>query len=342
MSDPIERLIRGIPKAELHCHIEGTLEPEMMFALAQRNKIQLPYASVEEIRVKYNFANLQSFLDLYYQGMSVLQTEQDFFDLTWAYLNKAKQNCIVHTEIFFDPQAHTARGVSFSTVITGIDRALQQGERELGISHRLILCFLRDHSEEDAMATFKTALPYQDKIIAVGLDSAEMGNPPSKFARVFAAAEKAGFMAIAHAGEEGPPEYMWEAIKILHVKRIDHGVRCIEDPILVDYLKTHQLPLTVCPLSNIKLQVFKKIQDHDLKTLLRKGLCVNINSDDPAYFDGYVVDNYLAVYRALELTQEDIIQLTKNGFRASFISENEKTAYLNSIDDFVEQEKNNV
>lgn len=230
----------------------------------------------------------------------------------------------------------------FSTVLKGIDRALQQGERELGITHRLILCFLRDRSEEDAMAAYQEALPYKDKIVGIGLDSAEMGNPPSKFARVFATAEKAGFMTVAHAGEEGPPEYMWEAIKILRVKRIEHGVRCIEDPVLVEYLKEHQLPLTVCPLSNVRLRVFNKIQDHDLKTLLAKGLCVNINSDDPAYFGGYVVDNYLAVYRALGLTQEEIIQLTKNGFRASFISDSEKRAYLNSIDAFVKQEKNDA
>lgn len=342
MSDPIERLIRGIPKAELHCHIEGTLEPEMMFSLAKRNNITLPYKSVQEIKEKYNFTNLQSFLDLYYQGTSVLQTEQDFFDLTWAYLNKAKQDRIVHTEIFFDPQAHTTRGVPFATVVTGINRALQQGERELGITHQLILCFLRDRSEEEAMKILEMALPYRDKIIGVGLDSAEVGNPPSKFTNVFAKAEKAGFLASAHAGEEGPPEYMWEAIKILHVKRIDHGVRCIEDPVLVEYLKTHQLPLTVCPLSNVRLRVFNKIQDHDLRILLKKGLCVNINSDDPAYFGGYVVDNYLVVYRALGLTEEDIIQLTKNGFQASYLSENEKKAYLRSIDDFIQQEKNNA
>lgn len=331
---PVEQFILNIPKAELHCHIEGTLEPEMMFHIAQRNHISLPYDSPEAVRKAYQFTNLQSFLDIYYQGAGVLQTEQDFYDLTWAYLNRANEDNVVHAEIFFDPQAHTKRGIEFSTVIKGISRALKDAEKTLGMSSHLIMCFLRDLSEEDAFATLKEALLYKDIIIGVGLDSAEKGNPPEKFQRVYQAALDAGFLTVAHAGEEGSADYMWQAIRLLNVKRIDHGVRCVEDPELLEYLKETQLPLTVCPLSNIKLRVFDKMKDHNLKTLLHKGLCVMVNSDDPAYFGGYVGNNFLAAYEALELTQADIVQLAKNSFRASFLPDDKKAEYIKMVEDF--------
>ncbi len=330
----IEQFILGIPKAELHCHIEGTLEPEMMFEIAKRNQIKLKYDSPEALRKAYHFTNLQSFLDIYYQGAGVLQTEQDFYDLTWAYLKRAQQNHVSHTEIFFDPQTHTQRGIAFSTVLNGIHRALKDGEKKLGISSHLILCFLRDLTEEQAFATLKEALPFKDKIIAIGLDSAEGGNPPEKFERVYQAAMEAGFLTVAHAGEEGSADYMWQAIKRLQVKRLDHGVRCVEDPDLVEYLKTNQIPLTVCPLSNVKLRVFDKMEDHNLKTLLDKGLCVMVNSDDPAYFGGYVVDNFLAAYKGLQLSSDDIVNLAKNSFKASFLSESQKAAHIQAIENY--------
>lgn len=329
--DKIEQLIRQIPKAELHCHIEGTLEPELMFELAERNQIPLNYSSPDALRKAYDFTDLQSFLDIYYQGANVLRTEQDFYDLTWAYLKRAHEDNVRHTEIFFDPQTHTDRSIPFRVVIEGINSALANAEKQLGMTTNLIMCFLRHLSEEDAFKTLQESMIFQDKIIAVGLDSSEKGNKPAKFKQVFDAAKTAGYLAVAHAGEEGPAENIWDAINLLHAQRIDHGVRCTEDPKLVTYLKEKQIPLTVCPLSNVKLGVFDKIKDHNIKTLLQLGLCVLINCDDPAYFGGYVVDNYLACYRHLNLSVKDIVQLAKNSFNASFISDPDKQKYLSEI-----------
>lgn len=314
-------LIQEIPKTELHLHIEGTLEPELMFSLAQRNHIKLPFASLEETKEAYNFSNLQSFLDVYYQGANVLINEQDFFDLTFAYLQKAASQNIVHTEIFFDPQTHTDRGIPFATIINGISQALIKAQEELNISSYLILCFLRHLSEESAFQTLEEALKYQDQIIGIGLDSSELGHPPSKFQNVFKKAKEAGFLIVAHAGEEGPPAYIWEAINILGVSRIDHGVRCLEDQKLIEYLRETQIPLTVCPLSNVKLKVFNSIQEHNLKKLLDLGLCVTVNSDDPAYFGGYLVENFLAIKDGLNLTDSEVKKLVENGFKASFLPE---------------------
>ncbi len=321
-------LIQTLPKAELHIHIEGSLEPEMMFELAQRNQVSLPYASVDEVRAAYQFENLQSFLDLYYAGAQVLQTEQDFYDLTWAYLQKCAAQNVLHTEFFFDPQTHTDRGIPFEVVHGGITRALKDGREKLDVSSGLILCFLRHLSAEAAMATLEQALPYRDSITAVGLDSSELGHPPSKFQAVFDRARAEGFLTVAHAGEEGPPEYIWEAIRLLKVSRIDHGVRCVEDPALVDYLVEHQIPLTVCPLSNIKLCVFDTMAHHNLKQLLDIGLCVTVNSDDPAYFGGYVNDNFEAVQTALNLTNQQLLQLAENSFKASFLDAENRQRYL--------------
>ncbi|QQE64849.1 adenosine deaminase [Leptolyngbya sp. BL0902] len=320
-----------LPKAELHIHIEGSLEPEMMFALAQRNGLALPYDSVEAVRAAYQFEHLQSFLDLYYAGARVLQTEQDFYDLTWAYLEKCAAQFVRHTEIFFDPQTHTDRGIPFPVVIDGITAALRDGQQRLGVSSGLILCFLRHLSAEAAMATLEEALPYGDRFLAVGLDSSEMGHPPSKFQAVFDRARAEGFLTVAHAGEEGPPEYIWEALKLLKVSRIDHGVRCVEDPALVDFLGEHQIPLTVCPLSNIKLCVFDTMAHHNLKHLLDLGLCVTVNSDDPAYFGGYMTENMAAIAAALPLTPEDMITLAQNSFRASFLSDEQKQTFLQAV-----------
>ncbi|NEQ46756.1 MAG: adenosine deaminase [Leptolyngbya sp. SIOISBB] len=317
-------LIQTLPKVELHIHIEGSLEPEMMFALAQRNGVKLPYASVAEIKAAYQFENLQTFLDLYYSGAKVLQTEQDFYDLTWAYLQKCAAQSVRHTEIFFDPQTHTDRDMPFEVVLNGITAALQTGREQLQVSSALILCFLRHLSAEAAMATLEQALPYRDSLIGVGLDSSEMGHPPSKFQAVFDRARAEGLRTVAHAGEEGPPEYIWEAINLLKVSRIDHGVRCVEDPALVDYLVEHQIPLTVCPLSNVKLCVFETMANHNLKQLLDRGLCVTVNSDDPAYFGGYLNENFEAVQTALGLTNEDLKKLAKNSFRAAFLSDTER------------------
>jgi len=330
----MDTFLQEIPKAELHIHIEGSLEPEMMFALAKRNGIELPYKSVQEVRDAYNFENLQSFLDLYYAGMSVLQTQQDFYDLTWAYLQKAAAENVRHTEIFFDPQAHTSRGIEFATVHAGIYQALQDAKK-LGISSYLILCFLRHLSAESAMAILEEALPYKDTIMAVGLDSSEMGNPPSKFKQVFDRARDLGFYTVAHAGEEGPPDYIWEAIKLLGVSRIDHGVRCIEDSQLVKYLIEQQIPLTVCPLSNIKLCVFDSMEKHNIKQLLHMGLCVTVNSDDPSYFGGYIAENLQQIQVALGLSQQDIYQMMKNSFQATFLSSEEKQAKITELDDFM-------
>ena len=331
MDGDIHSYIKKLPKAELHLHIEGTLEPEMMFALAERNQIQLPYANVEALSAAYNFENLQSFLDLYYQGCNVLLKEQDFYDLTWAYLQRAHADNTKHVEIFFDPQTHTDRGVPFEVVFNGIYQALLDAKSTLQISSELILCFLRHLSEEAALETLKQAEPYKDKIIAVGLDSSEVGHPPEKFARVFAAAREQGYLTVAHAGEEGPPEYIWQAIQLLDIERIDHGVRCLEDPELVSYLKDTQIPLTVCPLSNIKLRVFDTMRDHNLKQLLDEGLCVMINADDPAYFGGYLNQNYIETAEALSLTKEDLAQLARNSFEASFLLEAEKQVYFKEI-----------
>ncbi len=330
MSKIIE-LIKKIPKAELHLHIEGSLEPELMFEMAKRNKIEIPFKSVDEIRSAYNFHNLQSFLDIYYQGNKVLIKEQDFFDLTWAYMLKCRKESIVHTEIFFDPQAHTNRGIEFGLVINGIHKALLKAEKELGISSKIIMCFLRHLDEESAFKTLDQALTYKSKIIGVGLDSSEVEHPPSKFERVFKKAMKEGFLTVAHAGEEGPPEYIWEALDLLKVKRIDHGVRCLKDEKLVQKLRDEQIPLTVCPLSNIKLCVFKKLEDHNLKKLLDKGLMVIVNSDDPAYFGGYLNTNLIECQKSLNLSMEDVKKLAINSFKSSFLSKDEKKKWIDQI-----------
>jgi len=321
-----------IPKAELHLHIEGTLEPELMFKLSKRNNIPIPYSSVEEIRNIYNFSNLQSFLDIYYQGCNVLVEEQDFYDLTFAYLERVAEQGVLHTEIFFDPQTHTQRNISFETALMGINRALADGREQFGISSKLILCFLRHLSADAAMATLKEALPFKSMITAVGLDSSEVGHPPEKFSAVFEKALEEGFLTVAHAGEEGPPEYIWQALDLLKVSRIDHGVRSLEDDKLVERLVKEQIPLTVCPLSNTKLKVFSTMSEHNLKILLDRGVCVTINSDDPAYFGGYIEENYDAVRKALNLTPEDIYQLAKNSFQAAFITETEKKELIAKLD----------
>lgn len=327
----IEQLIRTIPKAELHLHIEGTLEPELMFEIARRNSIGLRYGSVDELRQAYEFTDLQSFLDIYYEGAGVLRHERDFYDMTMAYLRHAAADNVRHAEIFFDPQMHTAREVAFETVLNGIDRALRDGQREFGITSKLIMCFLRHLSAQSAAETLEEALPFKDRIVAVGLDSGERGNPPSKFAAVYDRARDQGFLAVAHAGEEGPPSYIREALDILRVARIDHGVRCSEDPALVDELVARKIPLTVCPLSNVKLRVFDEMSDHTLGNLLRRGVVVTINSDDPAYFGGYIVDNFFAAQRALKLTEEEIRQLARNSFEASFLTSEEKRNFLREI-----------
>jgi adenosine deaminase len=320
-----------LPKAELHLHIEGTLEPELMFELARRNNIELPYPDVESIRRAYVFEDLQSFLDIYYAGCAVLVSEQDFADLTTAYLRRAGAQGVRHAEIFFDPQTHTARGIDFSTVVNGITGALADGERTLGITSRLILCFLRHLSAAAAMATLEVALPHRDAITAVGLDSSEVGFPPENFAEVFARARAEGFLAVAHAGEEGPPEYIWQALDLLGARRIDHGIQCLRDERLVERLVAEQIPLTVCPLSNVKLRVFPELRRHNVRKLLERGLLVTINSDDPAYFGGYIGDNYTATAAALDLTDEQMIQVARNSFRASFLEEPEQARLLNAI-----------
>ena len=332
MSKIIE-LIKKIPKAELHLHIEGSLEPELMFELSERNKIEIPFKSIDEIRAAYNFNNLQSFLDIYYQGSNVLIKQQDFFDLTWAYMLKCEKENIVHAEIFFDPQAHTNRGIEFGLVINGIYKALLKAEKELGISSKIIMCFLRHLDEEEAFKTLDQALIYKDKIIGVGLDSSEEGNPPSKFERVFKQAMKEGFLTVAHAGEEGPAEYIWEALDLLKVKRIDHGVQCLKDKKLVQKLREEQIPLTVCPISNVKLHVFEKLENHNLKKLLDKGLMVTVNSDDPAYFGGYINKNLIECQKVLKLSAEDVKKLAVNSFKSSFLDIDEKKKWIDQIND---------
>jgi adenosine deaminase len=311
--------IQSLPKAELHLHIEGTLEPELMFALAKRNGIALRHPSVEALRAAYQFSDLQSFLDIYYEGAGVLQNREDFADMAMAYFRRAASQGMKHAEIFFDPQTHTSRGVRYETVILGLLDAQREAKAELGLTSALILCFLRHLSEDDAMATLAEALKFRDAIIGVGLDSSERGHPPSKFARVFERARAEGLIAVAHAGEEGPPEYIREALDVLKVRRIDHGVRCVEDPDLVKRLVDEEIPLTVCPLSNVKLRVFDSLRDHNLKRLLDLGLKVTINSDDPAYFGGYIGDNYVATAEALGLTREEIEKIARNSFEASFV-----------------------
>jgi adenosine deaminase len=326
-----EAFLNGLPKAELHVHIEGTLEPEMMFGLARRNGIALRYASVEEARSAYNFADLQSFLDLYYEGMTVLLHERDFYDLTLAYLEKAASQGVRHAEIFFDPQAHTGRDVPFETAVTGIRNALVDGERRLGLSTRLIMCFLRHLSAEEAMRTLQEALPYKGWISAVGLDSSEVGHPPQDFKAVFEEAARHGFLRVAHSGEEGPPEYIRQALDDLGAVRIDHGVRCMEDAALMERLREERVPLTVCPLSNVRLRCFPTMEEHPAKRMLEEGLCVTVNCDDPAYFGGYVVENYAALRDGLGFGREDFRSVAENSFRASFLDEGEKKRRLQEL-----------
>jgi adenosine deaminase len=328
----INSLLERMPKCELHIHIEGSLEPELMFALAQRNGIRLPFASVEALRQAYRFRDLQDFLDLYYQGMSVLITEQDFYDLAWAYLQRARADNVRHVEMFFDPQGHTGRGVPFATVVQGLHRATVDARRDLGIDARLIMCFLRHLDEHDAERTLDAALPFRDRIVGVGLDSSEKGNPPSKFKHVFGRAREAGFFLTAHAGEEGPAGYVWEALDVLGVARIDHGNHALDDAALVGRLAREQVPLTMCPLSNLRLRVVPDLAQHPLRRLMDKGVLVTVNSDDPAYFGGYVNQNYLAISAALGLGRDAIAAIVRNGVRASLLTAPEKQKALAEID----------
>ena len=325
-------LITAMPKAELHLHIEGTLEPELMMQLAERNGVRLPYDSVEEVRKAYQFTDLQSFLDIYYAGAAVLQSQQDFHDLTYAYLERAAADNVRHVEIFFDPQTHTERDIALTTVLDGIHGALEAGESQLGITHRLIMCFLRHLSADEAMATLELALPHKHRLHAVGLDSSEVGHPPSKFTEVFDRARDAGLLTVAHAGEEGPPEYIREALDLLKVRRVDHGVRCLEDRKLVERLVAEQIPLTVCPLSNVKLRVFDTLSQHNLVRLLDAGLCVTVNSDDPAYFGGYIGENFLQTQQALDLDAKQLHKLARNAFTASFLSPDDIARHLHAVD----------
>ena len=325
-------LISRLPKCELHIHIEGSLEPELMFALARRNGIQLPYPSVEALRQAYRFRHLQDFLDIYYQGMSVLITEQDFYDLAWAYLQRARADNVRHVEMFFDPQGHTARGIAFSTVINGLHRAIVDAQQELGVQASLIMCFLRHLDEADAEKTFDKALAFRDKIVGVGLDSSEAGHPPSKFGHVFGRAREAGLFVTAHAGEEGPPSYVWEALDVLGVGRIDHGNRSLQDTMLVERLARERMALTVCPLSNLRLRVVEDLRTHPLRRMMDKDLVVTVNSDDPAYFAGYVNDNYRAVSDALSLRRDEIAAIVRNGFQASLMTAAEKAAALAEVE----------
>jgi adenine deaminase len=324
-------LLRRMPKAELHIHIEGSLEPELIFALAQRNAMQIPYSSVEDLRKAYAFSNLQSFLDIYYAGASVLITEQDFYDMAHAYLAQAAINNVVRAEIFFDPQTHTARGVVMQTVIHGLHRACVDAKAELGIDAALILCFLRHLSEQEAFETLEQALPYSDQFIGIGLDSGELGNPPEKFAKVFARCKALGFHLVAHAGEEGPPAYVWAALDVLKVERIDHGVQSSKDALLMQRLAKDRIPLTVCPLSNLKLCVVPRLADHNLGALLDAGLCAMVNSDDPAYFGGYINDNFTQTFAATGLTAQHAYQLARNSFEASFVSSEQKRRYTDRV-----------
>lgn len=333
----MDQFIAGLPKVELHMHIEGSLEPELMFALAQRNGIAIPFASVEDVRRAYQFSNLQDFLDIYYQGMNVLRTEQDFYDLTMAYLKRVAADNVMHTEIFFDPQGHTSRGVAFKTALDGIGRALDDGEKQLGITSRIIMCFLRHLSEEDAFLTLDQALAHKDRIVGVGLDSSEKGHPPSKFERVFAKARAEGFLIVAHAGEEGPPDYVREALDLLKIQRMDHGNRSLEDPALTKRIAMEGMALTVCPLSNLKLCGVKDMRDHPVKTMLDLGLKATINSDDPAYFGGYMNDNYKAVTDALNLTRDHLVTLARNSIDAAFVDDAAKRVMTARLDQYLKQ-----
>ncbi len=331
MNDQIIEFIKKVPKAELHLHIEGTLEPEHMFELAKRNNVSIPYNNVEEVKSAYNFKNLDSFLNIYYQGSKVLIHEKDFFDLTWAYILKCKEDNIVHTEIFFDPQSHLDRGISFDIVINGISKALDKANLEFGLTSKIIMCFLRHLDEESGFKVLDQALRYKNKIVGVGLDSSELGNPPKKFEKLFQKARDEGFLTVAHAGEEGPPEYIWDSINLLKVKRIDHGVQSLKDEKLVDLLIKEQIPLTVCPLSNIKLCVFDKIENHNLKKMLNKGLRVMVNSDDPAYFGGYLNKNLIEIQSALDLSMEEVKTLIINSFKSSFLDDVQKNKLISKI-----------
>jgi len=331
-ADRLPALLRAMPKAELHIHIEGSLEPELIFALARRNGVALAYPSVAALRAAYAFTDLQSFLDIYYAGASVLLAEEDFYDMAMAYFARAAADNVVHAELFFDPQTHTDRGVPFAFVIDGLSRACAQAAKAYGIDASLILCFLRHLSEDAALATLEEALPHRDKFIGVGLDSGERGNPPEKFARVFARAGELGLHRVAHAGEEGPPAYVAAALDVLHAERIDHGVRCLEDPALVARLARDRIPLTVCPLSNVKLCVYPDLAHHPLKTLLDAGICATVNSDDPAYFGGYIDRNFLATFEALPLGPKDAYALARNSFEASFVSDTKKRGWIDALD----------
>jgi adenosine deaminase len=326
-------LLRRMPKAELHIHIEGSLEPELIFALARRNGIDLPYAGVEELRRAYAFANLQSFLDIYYAGASVLRTAQDFHDMAWAYLERAAADNVLRAEIFFDPQTHTARGVPMETVIEGLHRACREARARLGVDAELILCFLRHLSEKEAFETLEQALPLRDRFIGVGLDSSEVGHPPEKFARVFARCRELGLRRVAHAGEEGPPAYIWSALDVLHAERIDHGVQAIKDPALMQRLARERIPLTVCPLSNLKLCVFPTLAEHNIARLLEAGLAVTVNSDDPAYFGGYMNDNFLEIVAATGMGAEQAYRLARNSFEGSFAEESARRRYVERLDE---------
>jgi len=327
----LEKFIQNSPKAELHLHIEGTLEPELMFSLAKRNNVEIPFKNIDDVKKAYNFSNLDSFLKIYYEGAKVLIKEQDFFDLTWAYILKCKEDNIVHTEIFFDPQTHTDRGIDFDTVINGIFNAFKKGEKEFGLSFKIIMCFLRHLSEKECFKVLDKALVHKDKIFGVGLDSSETGNPPKKFEKLFKKAIENEFITVAHAGEEGPPEYIWEALNILNVHRIDHGVQCLRDEKLVELLSKSQIPLTVCPLSNIKLRVFNTLKEHNLKKMLEKKLMVMVNSDDPAYFGGYLNKNLIQIQQALNLSYEQVKTLLINSFKSSFLKDTDKKKWISKI-----------
>ncbi|MBR9884478.1 MAG: adenosine deaminase [Oceanospirillales bacterium] len=337
MSNIDTELLRALPKAELHLHLEGTLEPELMFALAERNEITLPYDSVEALRDAYEFGNLQDFLNLYYQGAAVLQSEEDFYDLTLAYLARCAEDGVVHVEPFFDPQTHTARAITMACQFRGILRALEEGHKRWGITSRLILSFLRHLSEDDAVVTLQQALPWREHFVAVGLDSSEKGNPPEKFQRVFDQVRALGLKAVAHAGEEGPADYIAQALDLLKVVRIDHGVRCTEDEQLVKRLIDQQIPLTVCPLSNVRLKVFSQMSDHNIMQLLKRGMCVTINSDDPAYFGGYLLDNFLAVRDAIGMSKAEAVQLARNSLTASFMDSETLTQHLSRLEQLAQQ-----
>lgn len=331
----IETFIKKIPKAELHIHIEGTLEPELIFKIAKRNNIPLSYRSVPELRKAYNFSNLKSFLDIYYEGTKVLKKECDFYDMAWAFVERLRAQNVFHAEIFFDPQTHINHGISFKTIVEGIHKAFEDGRKKYGISFGLIMCFLRHLSTDFAYEVLEESIPYKKLIVGVGLDSSEIGNPPVKFSGVFKKARQLGYKAVAHAGEEGPPEYIWQALENLKVLRIDHGIKCIKDKSLVKELVKRQMPLTVCPLSNVKIGLFKKLEEHNVKKLLDSGLNVTVNSDDPAYFSGYIVDNFVGIQKALNLNKKDIYKLAKNSLSASFLTQDGKAKLTDKLENFM-------